>query len=163
MKKQKGNIMLTSILFIAAVLIIFVFIMSVFIGQVNNMLYRMKTEMYSINRNGIIAINKNLSNTGNINYSEKEYKKHFIKALRENYNLDENLKNENGIIERIKIKEYKILKKTARDSYTKKNVDDITLHTVIEVEIKPIIMKSFLDKVFIFDIHEDVVLNGVKM
>ena len=109
MKKQKGNIMLTSILFIAAVLIIFVFIMSVFIGQVNNMLYRMKTEMYSINRNGIIAINKNLSNTGNINYSEKEYKKHFIKALRENYNLDENLKNENGIIERIKIKEYKFL------------------------------------------------------
>ena len=162
-RNENGNVMLVSVLFIAAILIIFVFIISIFISQVNSTLYRIKTEMYSINRNGIIAVNKNLANTGKLSYSEKEYKKYFINSLKENYKLDENLENKNGLVERIEIKEYKILNKRAKDSYTNERVDNVTLHTVLEIEIKPIIMKEFLDEVFIFDIHEDVVLNGVKM
>lgn len=163
MENKKGNVMLVTVLFITAVLIIFVFIISIFISQVNSTLYRIKTEMYSINRNGIIAVNKNIANTGKLSYSEKEYKKYFINSLKENYNLDENLENNNGLVEKIKINEYEILKKKTKDPYTKEKLENITLHTVIEIEIKPIIMKKFLDKVFIFDIHEDVVLNGVKM
>lgn len=155
--------MLVSILFIMAILIIFVFIMSVFIGQVNNMIYRIKTEMYMINRDGIIAVNKNIANQGKISYSEKEYKKQFVKSLQKNYNLDENLESNTGLIEKIRIKEYKILKENQRDTFTKKKVEDVTLHTVIELEVKPIIMPGILDEVFIFDVHEDVVLNGVKM
>ena len=162
-RNENGNVMLVSVLFIAAILIIFVFIISIFISQVNSTLYRIKTEMYSINRNGIIAVNKNLANTGKLSYSEKEYKKYFINSLKENYKLDENLENKNGLIERIEIKEYEMLNKRDKDSYTKERVDSVTLHTVLEIEIKPIIMKEFLDEVFIFDIHEDVVLNGVKM
>lgn len=163
MKNQKGNVMIISILFIMSVLIIFVFIMSVFIGQVNNMIYRIKTEMYMFNRNGIIAINKNIANQGSISYSEKEYKKQFVNALIENYGLDENLENESGLIEKISIKEYKILKENQRDSFTKNKVSDIRLHTVIEVEVKPIIMSKMLDKIFVFNVHEDVILNGVEM
>lgn len=163
MKNQKGNIMITSLLIIMAILIIFVFIISVFISQVNNTLYRIKSEMYMFNRNGIIAINKNIASQGILSYSENEYKEQFIKALKENYNLNEKLENDDGLIERIEIKEYKILKKNRKDSFTKRKVKDVTLHTIIEIEIKPIIMKKLLDKIFIFDIHEDVVLNGVKM
>lgn len=163
MKNQNGNIMITSILLILAVLIIFVFIISVFMSQVNNTLYRIKTEIYMFNRDGIIAINKSIASQGILSYSEKVYKEQFIKSLKENYNLNEDLENENGLIERIKIKEYKILDKNKKDSYTKQKVKDVTLHTVIEVELKPIILKNLLDKVFIFDVHEDVVLNGVKM
>lgn len=163
MKNQKGNIMIISILFVLAVLIIFVFIVSVFISQVNNTLYRIKTEMYMLNRDGIIAINKNIANQGILSYSEKAYKEQFEKSLKENYGLDENLENEDGLIEKIEIKEYKILDKNKKDSYTKQKVKEVTLHTVIEVELKPIILKSFLDKIFIFDVHEDVILNGVKM
>ncbi|MBR4110610.1 MAG: hypothetical protein IKK43_02830 [Clostridia bacterium] len=163
MKNRKGNVLLVSVLFIAAVLIIFVFIISIFISQVNSTLYRIKTEMYSINRNGIIAVNKNVANTGKLDYSEKEYKKYFINSLKENYNLNDKLENGEGLIEKIRIKEYEILKKNTKDSFTRKRVENITLHTVLEIEIKPIIMKEFLDEIFIFDIHEDVVLNGVKM
>lgn len=163
MKNKEGNVLLISVLFIAAILIIFVFIISIFISQINTTLYRIKTEMYSINRNGIIAVNKNLANTGNLSYSEKEYKKYFIDALKENYNLNDELENNEGLIEKIEIKEYEILNKKDKDSYTKERVENITLHTVLEIEIKPIIMKEMLDEVFIFDIHEDVVLNGVKM
>lgn len=163
MKNKRGNVLLISVLFIAAVLIIFVFIISIFISQVNSTLYRIKTEMYSMNRNGIIAVNKNIANTGDLSYSEKEYKKYFINSLKENYNLDENLENDDGLVEKIEIKEYELLNKNSKDSYTKERLDNIALHTVLEIEIKPIIMKEFLDEVFIFDIHEDVVLNGVKM
>lgn len=163
MKNKNGNIMLVSILFVMAILIIFVFIMSVFIGQVNNMIYRVKTEMYMFNRDGIIAVNKNIANQGKVSYSEKEYKKQFIKSLQKNYKLDENLESDTGLIEKIRIKEYKILKENQKDAFTKKKVGDVTLHTVIELEVKPIIMPEFLDEVFIFDVHEDVVLNGVKM
>lgn len=155
--------MLVSILFVMAILIIFVFIMSVFIGQVNNMIYRVKTEMYMFNRDGIIAVNKNIANQGKVSYSEKEYKKQFIKSLQKNYKLDENLESDTGLIEKIRIKEYKILKENQKDTFTKKKVGDVTLHTVIELEVKPIIMPEILDEVFIFDVHEDVVLNGVKM
>lgn len=163
MKNKKGNIMLVAVLFVTVILIIFVFIISIFVSQVNNTLYRIKTEMYSINRNGIIAVNKNIASTGKLSYSEKEYQKYFVNSLKENYDLDENLKNDDGLIEKINIKEYKILKKKTKDSYTKDILENVTLHTVVEVEIKPIIMKDVLDKVFIFDIHEDVAMNGVKM
>lgn len=163
MKKQNGNIMIISLLFITAILIIFVFIISVFISQVNNTLYRIKTEMYIFNRNGIIAINKNIANQGILSYSEEKYKEQFVKALKDNYSLNEKMENDTGLVERIKIKEYKILNKNKKDSFTNKRVEDVTLHTVVEIELKPIIMKKLLDKVFIFDVHEDVVLNGVKM
>ena len=163
MKNEKGNIMLISVLLICAILIIFVFIMSIFISQVNSTLYRIKTEMYVMNRSGIIAVNKNLASEGNFSYSEKEYKKYFIDALIENFNLNEELRNNEGLIERVEIKEYKILKKKQKDSFTKKKVEDVTLHTVVEVELKPIILSKLLDKVFVFDVHEDVILNGVKM
>ena len=59
--------------------------------------------------------------------------------------------------------EYEIYEDNKRDSYTTKRCDGRTLHTVIKAKIRPIILKDFLEDIFIFEIHEDVALNSMIM
>ena len=155
--------MIISVCFIAIILILFLFIILIFVGEMNSLLYNIKLDMYSINKSAIISVNKGITSRDSFSYDEKEFKECFEKLIKINYNLDESLKNEEKIIESVKIKEYKILSDGKKDKYTNIRVNDTTIHTVIEVKVKPIIMKDMLEKIFTFEIHEDVVLNEVKI
>jgi hypothetical protein len=162
MKKENGNILTISLIFISIAISIFMFIMAIFMSNVNGIIYGVKTDMYTINKSAVIAVNKNKANIDNFTYDSKEYKKYFEEALRKNYNLNKDLENKNGLIKKVIINEYEILKKGNKDNFTKEICDDTTIHTVIEVKIKPIIMSKALEKIFTIEIHEDVNLNMAK-
>ncbi len=159
---QKGNILIIFMIVLAIIIAIFTFVMVIFMSHVNSTLYSLKLDMYSIAKSGIIAVNKNKSNMGTLNYDSKAYKKYFEEALQENYNLNKQLANEDKLISKINIEEYKIYSKGQKDSYTKERCDDETLHILLKVNVRPIILRSFLEKIFVFEIHEDVNLNIVK-
>ena len=156
---KNGNAFIVSILFIALIIIILVFACAAFIGEVNSIAYNIKLDMYSFNRSAIIAVNKASTSRGSFNYSSKAYKEYFTNLVRVNYGLDDNMSNENGIIKSARIKEYEVLKKGTKDSYTNKKHGDMVLHSVIEVEIKPIFNIDVLKNICTFEIHEDVILN----
>ena len=128
-------------------------------SHVNSILYNVKLEMYSINKSAIIAVNKNNTSIDYFSYNQKSFREYFENALKQSFNLDYELKNENSLIEEINIIEYDILEKSKRDSFTREKTDDRVIHTVIEVKVKPIIMRSFFEKIFTFIVHEDVNLN----
>ena len=160
---ERGNMLIIATIFMAIILTILIFAVVIFMSHVNNTLYNVKLDMYSIARSGIISVNKHQANVGNFKYDTKTYKKEFEKSLKENYKLNEDFENEEKLISKIKIVEYKIYKKGEKDNFTKSRADDRTLHIVLEVKLKPIIFKKLLEKIFIFKIHEDVNLNVVNL
>ena len=162
MKNNSGMVVTISMVFMAIAIIIFVLIITIFISHINSVLYNLKIEMYSLNRSAIIAVNKNKANIDNFAYDSQTYEKEFIKLLKSNYELDDDLKNENKLINKIKIIEYKIYEARAKDSYTGQNLQTRTIHSVLEVKIKPVILKNILENMFIFTIHEDVALNMLE-
>ncbi len=160
---ERGNTLIIVTIFMAIILTILIFAVVIFMSHVNNTLYNVKLDMYSIARSGIISVNKNQANVGNFKYDTKTYKKEFEKSLKENYKLNEEFENEEKLISKIKIVEYKIYKKGEKDNFTKSRADDRTLHIVLEVKLRPIIFRKLLEKIFIFKIHEDVNLNVVNL
>ena len=156
---KKGNILIISVIFIACAIVIILFIATIFMSHVNSILYNMKLEMYSINKSAIIAINKYNTSIDKFSFNKKAYRTYFENAIKENYKLNDNFENENKLISYIKILDYDIYEKGEKDSTTKTKCDDRTIHTVIEVKVKPIIMKDFFENVLKFKIHEDVNLN----
>lgn len=158
---KKGNVLIIGVIFIAIAIVIFAFIIAVFMSHINSVLYSIKLDMYSMNKSAVIAVNKNIANTDKFSYNKDAYKKEFMKLLIENYKLDDNFSNEDKLITHISVEEYEVYNKNKKDSFTKKRCDDRTIHTVIKVKIKPIILKEFLENIFCFTIHEDVNLNMV--
>lgn len=160
---KKGNTFIFSIILIAMTLTILLFIIIIFMSEVNSLLYNVKLDMYSINKSAIISVNKGITSREKFSYDDEEYKKYFEKMLVANYSLDENLSNDDGIVQKVEILEYNIYQKGKKDNYTKLKVKDTTIHSVIKVKIKPIILENMLEKVFTFEIHEDVILNELKV
>ena len=160
---KKGNVLIFSIFFIAIILVIMLFTLIIFISQTNALLYNIKLDMYSINKSAIISVNKGITSRKSFSYDENEFEKYFVKMIKVNYGLNDELKNEDGIVESVKIKEYKIYTKGKKDSYTKERLKNTTIHSVIEVKIKPILFKNTFKELFIFEIHEDVILNELRL
>lgn len=160
---KKGNILIFSVFFMAIIITILLFIILIFVSQVNSLLYNIKLDMYSINKSAIISVNKGITSRNHFSYDKEEYKEYLKDMLRKNYNLDEKLENKNGIVQRATILEYEIYSPGKKDKYSNTKVKDRTIHSVIEVKIKPIILESILEKYFIFEIHEDVILNTIKI
>ncbi len=160
---KKGNAFIISIFFVVIIIFIFAFIMATFISEVNSILYNIKLDMYSINKSAIVAVNKPASSLGKFSYSEKDFRNYLTKTLMANYNLNENMESDNGLIKKVEIEEYNIYKKNQTDTITKSKVKDTTIHSVIKVKIKPLILEEALSDLFTFHIHEDVILNELKV
>ena len=160
---KKGNALIISTIFIMIILVIFVFIMFIFVSEVNSLLYNIKLDMYSINKSAIISVNKGITSREKFSYDKETYKEYFEKMLMTNFKLSNELQNEKGIIKSVKIIEYDIYEKGKKDKYTNNKVENTTIHSVIEVKIKPIIMEMWLEDIFTFKLHEDVVLNQVNV
>ena len=161
MKNNSGEVITASVIFLAIAIVICLLVITVFVAHINSILYNFKLEMYSLNRSAIIAVNKNKANVDNFSYNAQVYEKEFVNLLKSNYELDDNLKNKNKLISGIEIIEYKIYNARSKDSFSKKNLQDRTIHVVLRVKIKPIILKKLFDNIFVFTIHEDVALNSM--
>ena len=156
---NKGNVLIIGIVFVAIAIVIFTFVIAVFMSHINSVLYNVKLDMYSMNKSAVIAVNKNKANTDRFSYNKNTYKDEFLKLLIKNYELDDNFSNEDKLITHISIEEYEVYNKNKKDNFTKKRCDERTIHTVLKVKVRPIILKEFLEEIFCFTIHEDVNLN----
>ena len=161
---NEGNSFIIGIVIVALIIIVLFFVCAVFVGETNSILYNIKLDMYSINKSAIISVNKGVtSRQRGISYDKSEYLAYFKEMIKKNYNLDDNLSNSNGLIQKVDIIDYEIYKRGKRDKYTDQKLQDTTIHSVIKVRIKPILFENILKEKFVFDIHEDVTLNKVEI
>lgn len=159
---NEGNVLIIFSIFMAIFLVILILVVALLMSHVNSILYNLKLDMYSIARSGIISVNKNQANIGELSYDLKTFQKEFENILKANYDLDDNFCNDEKLISKIIIKDYKILKEGQRDTFTKKKTANTVLHIVLNVKIRPIILRQILEKIFTFEIHEDVNMNFVN-
>lgn len=162
MKKENGNVVIVTMMVFAMMLVILLLVVGVFMGNINGILHGVKTDLYLVNKSAMIAVNKNRGKVDVFSYNEKEYLKYFKNTLRKNYHLDENLENPKGLIQKVTVEEYKIYERNQKDATTGKRVDKATIHTVVTVKIKPIILEKQLEKLFVFRMHEDVAMERAK-
>ena len=152
-----------SVIFIAICVVIIMFIAAVFMSHVNSILYNIKLEMYMINKSAVIAVNKNETSIDDFSFNKKAYKEYFEDAIKSSYDLNDEFENNAKLISSVKVIEYDIYESGKKDYYTGEVCDDRTIHTVLEVKIRPIIMREFFEDIFTFNIHEDVNLNLVQV
>lgn len=162
-KRQNGEILTISMIFISIAITIFIFVLAIFMSHINTVLYNFKIDMYTLNKSAVISINKGRTSIDDFSYNPSVYRKEFVEGLKRNYDLDENLENKNKLISKIEIIEYRVYEKDKVDSYTGKRCDGRTLHTLVRLKVKPIILVNFLEEIFTFTIHEDVALNSMIM
>ena len=159
---NKGNTFLISIIFIAIAIVIFVFAGAVYFGIVNSLVSNIKLDMYSANKSAIVAVNKGVTSREAFSYNVRDLKSAFENHLIKNYNLNNHLENEDGLVQKIEIVEYGILDNGRKDSVTNQRSRGKTVHSVIRVQIKPLIMEEQMQEIFTFLVHEDVALNEVQ-
>ena len=159
---NKGNTFLISIIFIAITIAIFVFAGAVYFGIVNSLVSNIKLDMYSANRSAIVAVNKGVTSRNAFSYNVRDLKSAFENHLIKNYNLNNQLENKDGLVRKIEIIEYGILDNRRTDSITKQRSRGKTVHSVIKVQIRPLIMAEQMQDTFTFLVHEDVALNEVQ-
>lgn len=162
-KREKGNVVIIAMIFVGIFITIILFIGAVFMSNVNSILHSVKTDMYTINKSAIMAVNKNRANIDDFEYDEKEYKKYFSQMLKKNYDLNDYYENKEKLITKLEIIEYTIYPKGKKDNFTKEKCDDATLHTIVKIKKKPIIMAKMFEDIFTYTVHEDVNLNMVKV
>lgn len=162
-KRENGNVVIIAMIFVGIFITIILFIGAVFMSNVNSILHSVKTDMYTINKSAIMAVNKNRANIDDFEYDEKEYKKYFSQMLKKNYDLNDYYENKEKLITKLEIIEYTIYPKGKKDNFTKEKCDDATLHTIVKIKMKPIIMTKMFEDIFTYTVHEDVNLNMVKV
>ena len=104
-KKNKGNILIIGLVFIAIALVILTFVIAIFMSHINSILYNVKLDMYSMNRSAVVAVNKNVANMDFFTYNKDTYKKEFVNLLKDTYELNEDFSNNSKLITKVEIKE----------------------------------------------------------
>lgn len=160
---HKGNSFIISIFIIAIVITIFILVVAIYFGIMNSTIYNIKLDMYSVNKSAILAVNKGITSRKGFSYDIKDYRKYFENQLKTTYNLNDNLENKDGLVQKIEIIEYSILEKGKKDKVTNKKCDGNVIHTHIRVKLKPLILAELIEDSLNFDIHEDVTLNKLIM
>ena len=159
---KEGNVLLVAMIFVAICIVVILFIATVFMSHVNTILYHFKLQMYTINQSAILSVNKTKASMDRFSYHTKTYQTFFEEALKENFELSDQWENKEKLIESVRVVEYEIIEKGRRDSFTREPCDDRVIHTVVELKIRPIILRQIFEKIFVFQIHEDVNLNMVS-
>ncbi len=147
-------ILIITILFILILIILFSSL--ILFTNVYSVVYNYKIDLYNLNMNSIVTINKNKGSYGVYNYNKEEYLKLFKEDLKKTYNLNDNLENGNKFINKIEIVEYEIYKKGMKDSITGKQINDDTIHVVSNITFNPIVFKFIFKEGCKFKVHNDI-------
>ena len=159
-RKNRGSIVFILALVILLFMVLVTFFTAIiFKNNVNLVLHNLKNDLYLISRNSIFSIEKDMmgEDIDLINYVD--LKDYISSEIRTAWGLDRNLKNGTGIIKSAKIEKLTILEAGDTDPINNKQVKCLTVHLMLGVKVKPIILEKAFDDIFYFKFHEDIKLD----
>ncbi|MGE5472708.1 MAG: hypothetical protein ACM3UU_00615 [Ignavibacteriales bacterium] len=148
--KGEANLLLIIVATGFASALVFLLAAAILVNHINSIMYTIKVDMFVINRAAVIALNKDAEGKGLNDISREEYLKFFKEVLRQNYGLDEELKNGNKLIEKIDIIRY---------DYDTTN--EPVIKTEIGVKVSPIVFRKVFKDIFYFRIKQNVKVQKV--
>lgn len=155
MKKGMAGSLIAGII-LSVIVFLMIFFVVIFKNNLNSVLHNLRTEVYMISQNSIFALERDLVAKDIYSVYESDIEKFIKEEIRLEWKLDENLKNGQGIVKEANILDISLLDKGDVDNVTNKTVESMTIHVLIEVHVKQMILKSIFTDDMIFKMHEDV-------
>jgi len=160
---NKGSTAFTVAIVVLLIMILFTFFaVIVFKNNVNLVLHNLKNDLYLISRNSIFSIEKNVMGEDVNEIDEYDLKYYISNEIREAWNLGYGLQDGTGIIKSTDILELEVLDVGDEDAINGKKVTCLTVHMVVGVKVKPIILNKIFDDIFYFKLHEDLKLDKLE-
>lgn len=162
--KEKGSIIFPVGLMVF-LLLIFMMIFFVIVSKstMNMVLHEIRSDLYLINQNAVFAIQKNLMGEDISALYESELEELIAEGMITSWGLNNRLKNGEGLIEEVKIKEVAVLEEGELDTAKNEIVENLMVHTIIKVKVKPVIFKSLLANKSEFEFHTDSSINKISL
>lgn len=164
LKREKGSIIFPVGVMVFLILIfMFIFFIVVSKSTVNMVLHEIRSDLYLINQNAIFAIQKDLMGEDISCLYEDELEDLISDGIKNAWDLNNSLKNGQGLIKEAKIKNVFVLEEGDLDPVDKELKDSLTVHTVINVKIKPVIFESLLKDKSEFEFHTDLRIDKITL
>lgn len=160
--KENGSIIFpVGVMVFLLLIFIFLFFIIISKSMVNMVLHEIRSDLYLINRNAIFAIQKDLMGEDISCLYEEDLTELIEEGMIVSWGLDNKLKNGKGLIEQAKIKDILVLEEGDFDPVKKLLNEELTVHTVIKVKVKPVIFKSMLENKCEFEFHTDLSIDKI--
>jgi len=161
---EKGSMVFTVSVVVLLMMVLFTFFaIIVFKNNVNLVLHNLKNDLYLISKNSVFSIERNVMGEDVEEIDEYELKYYISQEIREAWNLNWGLNNGTGIIKSADILDLQVLNDGDKDDISGKRADCLTVHMVVGVKVKPIILNSIFEDIFYFKLHEDLKLNKLEI
>lgn len=164
LKKERGSIIFpVGIMVFLLLIFMFLFFVVVSKSTFNMVLHEIRSDLYLISRNAIFAIQKDLMGEDISCLYEGEIEDLIYEGIRTSWELDGRLKNGQGLIKEAKIKNVLVLGDGDLDPVDKEISEELMVHTVIKVKVKPVIFKSLLEDKSEFEFHTDLQIDKIEL
>lgn len=164
LKNEKGSIIFpVGLMFFLLLIFMILFFIVVSKSTMNMVLHEIRSDLYLINRNAIFAIQKNLMGEDISCLYEGELTDLIKEGIITSWKLDNKLKNGKGVIEESKIKNITVIEEGEIDPVTREIANNLMVHTVIKVRVKPVILKSLLADKSEFEFHTDISIDKIAL
>ena len=163
--KQENGSITFSVGIMVFLLLIFMVLFFIIVSKstMNMVLHEIRSDLYLINRNAIFAIQKDLMGE-DINYLYNDELRALIKdGIIASWNLDNKLKNGQGLIAEANIGQVLVIEEGEIDFVKKELSEELKVHTVIKVKVKPVIFQSLLKDKNEFEFHTDIPIRKIAL
>ena len=164
LKKEKGSIVFpVGVMVFLLLIFMFLFFIVVSKSTFNMVLHEIRSDLYLINQNAIFAIQKDLMGEDISCLYEAELEDLIAEGIKTSWELNGRLKNGQGLIKEAKIKSVIVLEEGDLDPTDKEISEELMVHTVIKVKVKPVIFQSSLEDKSEFEFHTDLKIDKIEL
>lgn len=164
LKNERGSITFpVGVMFFLMLIFMFLFFIVVSKSTMNMVLHEIRSDLYLINRNAIFAIQKDLMGEDLSYLYEGELEELISDGIKTSWELNGRLKNGQGLIEEAKIENIVVIEEGDLDPVDKEISEELMVHTVIRVKVKPVIFRSLLEDKSEFEFHTDLQIDKIEL
>lgn len=163
-RSEKGNIIFSVSIF-GSILLVFFILFAIIISKsnFNLLIHEARSDIYLIARNAVFALEREMMGE---DIEEADYDRLLDlveQGMKETWDLDGRLKNGRGLIKQAKIEELMFLETYDTDPVTYKVTPTFSLHIVVKLSFKPIILTSVIEDKYEIFIHEDIRMEKMQL
>ena len=150
---NKGSIYAGILIFY---IVMFVFLMflgiTVYHIIITGELHTIKNDLYLINRNVLLALDRKQMGEDINNFYEKEVKNKVIEEIKKQWDIDVSNDTEHGMFSKIDVESAKIIK----------DDEKIYIETMLNIKLKPFIFQNILQDKLVFKTQEKLKVEKMK-
>jgi len=151
--RNKGNIYIGALIFYVFLFLFFMFFgIAIFQITITSELHNIKSDMYLINRNVLLALQRDIMGEDKNSFYEQDVKKLVEEEIKRLWNADVSCITERGFVYKVNVK----------SAYITNEKEKMYIESVFNIELRPIVFREILQGKLVFDVEESVKVEKMK-